>query len=132
MKYSLISQIFSRISFFPPSCLVMMCDNISMNYTIKRFSLLHAQFHKQNSTYHSLCYTSCGRLDETKSNSNDPPPRQSQMSVYCKVVIASISGAYREGRKEMFYLTTHSTHFIYGYMVSSDSECVCMCINIYI
>ena len=32
------------------------------------------------------------------------------------------------GRKEMFYLTTHSTHFIYGYMASdmvkdhSDSE----------
>ena len=23
-----------------------------------------------------------------------------------------------EGRKEMFYLTTHSIHFIYGYMVS--------------
>ena len=23
-----------------------------------------------------------------------------------------------EGRKEMFYLTIHSTHFIYGYMVS--------------
>ena len=22
-----------------------------------------------------------------------------------------------EGRKEIFYLTTHSTHFIYGYMV---------------
>ena len=33
-----------------------------------------------------------------------------------------------EGRKEIFYLTTHSTHFIYGYMASdmvndlSDSE----------
>ena len=25
---------------------------------------------------------------------------------------------YKEGRKEMFYLTTHSTHFIYGYMAS--------------
>ena len=24
----------------------------------------------------------------------------------------------KEGRKEMFYLTTHSTHFIYGYMTS--------------
>ena len=24
----------------------------------------------------------------------------------------------RQGRKEMFYLTTHSTHFIYGYMAS--------------
>ena len=23
-----------------------------------------------------------------------------------------------QGRKEMFYLTTHSAHFIYGYMVS--------------
>ena len=37
---------------------------------------------------------------------------------------------FKEGRKEMFYLTTHSTHFIYGYMASdiimvkdhSDSE----------
>ena len=33
-----------------------------------------------------------------------------------------------EGKKEMFYLTMHSTHFIYGYMASdmvkdhSDSE----------
>ena len=25
---------------------------------------------------------------------------------------------YMEGRKEIFYLTTHSTHFIYGYMAS--------------
>ena len=25
---------------------------------------------------------------------------------------------WKEGRKEMFYLTTHSTHFIYGYMAS--------------
>ena len=27
-----------------------------------------------------------------------------------------------EGRKEMFYLTMHSTHFIYGYMESVDEE----------
>ena len=27
-------------------------------------------------------------------------------------------GVGEEGRKEMFYLTTHSTHFIYGYMAS--------------
>ena len=26
--------------------------------------------------------------------------------------------AVTTGRKEMFYLTTHSTHFIYGYMAS--------------
>ena len=41
-----------------------------------------------------------------------------------------IYGYMEERRKEMFYLTTHSTHFIYGYMAShiiivkgrSDSE----------
>ena len=27
----------------------------------------------------------------------------------------------KEGRKEMFHLTTHSTHFIYGYMASNIS-----------
>ena len=27
-------------------------------------------------------------------------------------------GVLQEGRKEIFYLTTHSTHFIYGYMAS--------------
>ena len=30
----------------------------------------------------------------------------------------SIQSVGCEGRKEMFYLTTHSTHFIYGYMAS--------------
>ena len=36
-----------------------------------------------------------------------------------KVGVGSIfsdSHPQEEGRKEMFYLTTHSTHFIYGYM----------------
>ena len=39
-----------------------------------------------------------------------------------------VESLYIEGRKEMFYLTMHSTHFIYGYMAShmvknpSDSE----------
>ena len=44
------------------------------------------------------------------------------------LVLAWVS-PFAEGRKEMFYLTTHSTHFIYSYMASdimvkdhSDSE----------
>ena len=35
--------------------------------------------------------------------------------VHCGLIIGIL---HMEGRKEMFYLTTHSTHFIYGYMVS--------------
>ena len=30
----------------------------------------------------------------------------------------------KEGRKEIFYLTTHSTHFIYGYMASARDKMV--------
>ena len=47
-----------------------------------------------------------------------------------------ISYEYITIRKEMFYLTTHSTHFIYGYMASehnnkgreraSKNMCVCV------
>ena len=31
-----------------------------------------------------------------------------------------IETIFKEGRKEMFYLTTHSTHFIYGYIYGQD------------
>ena len=34
------------------------------------------------------------------------------------VNIIKLITAMKEGRKEMFYLTTHLTHFIYGYMAS--------------
>ena len=34
-------------------------------------------------------------------------------------VFFQLSCPFLEGRKEMFYLTTHSTHFIYGYMASN-------------
>ena len=33
-------------------------------------------------------------------------------------VASTASAAEREREREMFYLTTHSTHFIYGYMAS--------------
>ena len=33
-----------------------------------------------------------------------------KISIICIII--------QEGRKEMFYLMTHSTHFIYGYMAS--------------
>ena len=33
--------------------------------------------------------------------------------------VSGFSFSLSEGRKEMFYLTTHSTHFIYGYMADT-------------
>ena len=48
--------------------------------------------------------------------------------IYQVILVFTPSHIGKEGRKEMFYLTMHSTHFIYGYMASdmvknhSDSE----------
>ena len=44
-------------------------------------------------------------------------PHASRFSI-CQRWSADCSLTGIEGRKEMFYLTTHSTHFIYGYMAS--------------
>ena len=46
----------------------------------------------------------------------EPVPR-CEPNTYQPITTAP-SGPVKEGRKEMFYLTTHSTHFIYGYMAS--------------
>ena len=35
-----------------------------------------------------------------------------------ETAILMFTVSYDEGRKEMFYLKMHSTHFIYGYMAS--------------
>ena len=49
-----------------------------------------------------------GVLRTTKRNQGSTTARQS----------LNFKHPYKEGRKELFYLTTHSTHFIYGYMAS--------------
>ena len=55
------------------------CRHIGYSFLLAARVLLYASSHRQDNTYHSLCYA-------------------------------------RE--REMLYLTTHSTHFIYGYMAS--------------
>ena len=43
---------------------------------------------------------------------------QQQFDDEMSPLIVQASYLFFIGRKEMFYLTTHSTHFIYGYMAS--------------
>ena len=63
------------------------CHHIGYSFRLAARVLLYAPFHRQDSTYHGLCCTSCGAL------------------------------AGWEGRKEMFYLTTHSTLYLWLYGV---------------
>ena len=64
--------------------------------------------------YCGLGDTSCGALVGMMNSSMGPPwgvnPTTHHNLSRCTTM---------EGRKEMFYLTTHSTHFIYGYMASA-------------
>ena len=76
-------------------------------------------FNKIQGTYISSCVTYHAHR---KENLHGVDP----LSYFSFQPLISLSS---EGRKEMFYLTTHSTHFIYGYMASdiwvkdhSDSE----------
>ena len=45
-------------------------------------------------------------------------PHHSAMDLIARDFVHCDGDNFRYGRKEMFYLTTHSTHFIYGYMAS--------------
>ena len=72
------------------------CHHIGYSYRLAARVLLYAPSHRQDNTYHSLCYTSHGALAGTRNSSMGPR---------------------KEGRK-CFYLTMHSTHFIYSYMES--------------
>ena len=55
-------------------------------------------------------------ITTTTNNNNNTNTNTSTICIGLK-----FSDCRKEGRKKMFYLTTNSTHFIYGY-IASDSE----------
>ena len=48
-----------------------------------------------------------------------------ELQTTCLIYYKKVLHPDVEGRKDMFYLTTHSTHFIYGYMASYMVEDPC-------
>ena len=49
------------------------CRHIGYSYRLAARVLLYAPSHKQNNTYHGLCYTSRGALAGTRNSSMGPP-----------------------------------------------------------
>ena len=49
------------------------CRHIGYSYRLTARVLLYAPSHRQESTYHGLCYTSCGALAGTRNSSMGPP-----------------------------------------------------------
>ena len=78
-------------------------------------------FQETAQTFESLC---CGQVDLVEQDPVAPLQCRNQGALRRKEMFYLTTHSthfiygYMEGRKEMFYLTTHSTHFIYGYMAS--------------
>ena len=51
------------------------CRHIGYSFRLTARVLLYAPSHRQDNTYHSLCYTSRGALAETRNSSMGPPWR---------------------------------------------------------
>ena len=49
------------------------CRHIGYSFRLTARVLLYASSHRQDSTYHSLCYTSCGALAGMRNSSMGPP-----------------------------------------------------------
>ena len=49
------------------------CRHIGYSFRLAARLLLYAPSHRQDSTYHGLCYTSCGALAGTRNSSMGPP-----------------------------------------------------------
>ena len=49
------------------------CRHIGYSYRLTARVLLYAPSHRQDNTYHSLCYTSCGALAGMRNSSMGPP-----------------------------------------------------------
>ena len=49
------------------------CCHMGYSFRLTATVLLYAPSHRQDSTYHSLCYTSCGALAGTRNSSMGPP-----------------------------------------------------------
>ena len=85
--------------------------------------ILYAPSHRHDNTYDGLCYTSRGALAGTRTSSMGPPHEGSirrHIAPRGNALTTELHFApeLREREREIFYLTTHSTHFIYGYMAS--------------
>ena len=49
------------------------CCHIGYSYRLTARVLLYAPSHRQDNTYHGLCYTSCGALAGMRNSSMGPP-----------------------------------------------------------
>ena len=86
-------------------------------------SLTHLQYQLCKNIYTTLAIIVLSRTEEPAKVGTCARDRRALQQLALNVHVKHFdldldNGQVAEGRKEMFYLTTRSTHFIYGYMAS--------------
>ena len=89
------------------------CRNIGYSYRLYARVLLYAPSHRQDNTYHGLCYTSRGALAGTRNSSMGPPHEGSirrPITPWANTLPLSYVPLYRHGTLHGFlYLDTNIT-----------------------
>ena len=122
------------------------CRHIGYSYRLTARVLLYAPSHRQDNIYHGLCYTSRGALEGTRNSSMGPPhegsirrptaPLANALPLSYVLLLKNKKQTKNNNPKthhppppnnknkqpqkppkqQQKEGTTHSTHFIYGYM----------------
>ena len=69
------------------------CRHIGYSFRLTARVLLYAPSHRQDSTYHGLCYTSCGTLAGMRNSSMGPPPWRIDLTTHRTMSKRSYHGA---------------------------------------
>ena len=113
------------------------CRHIGYSFRLAARVLLYAPCHRQDNTYHGLCYTSCGVLAGTRNSSMGPPhelmkDRSDDPSHHERILHGATSRSYFINKKldANYWLTRYSRltalpHFFKGiYPVSVSNFAV--------
>ena len=77
------------------------CHHIGYSFRLAARVLLYASSHRQDNTYHCLCYTSHGILDGTRNSSMVPPHEgliRWPIASWANALTISLQEGRREGR----------------------------------
>ena len=102
------------------------CRHIGYSFRLTARDLLYAPSHRQDNTYHGLCYTSRGALAGTR-NSSIGPPHEGSIILECNI----LRGTQNDART---HTHTHTNFCSYNFQNNHEHDVQpCMCVlKIYI
>ena len=120
------------------------CRHICYSFRLTARVLLYAPSHRQDSTYHSLCYTSRGALAGTRNNSMGPPHEGSirwPIAPWANAFTTELHLTFRDRTQvdhsscvncttESHYVYLWQRQFVYTlYVCVCMHACMCACVH---